>query len=108
MINNLSDEPDTAKSPWAKWKDSYVVVTFETGGDFEFHWVSADEAGWRIDLEKETGLTKGDVYHSATNKDINFRMPNSLKNPPDESLETVKVVSKKLKHSRTLKFRGFV
>ena len=74
-INNLSDEPDTAKSPWAKWKDSYVVVTFETGGDFEFHWVSADEAGWRIDLEKETGLTKGDVYHSATNKDINFRNP---------------------------------
>lgn len=74
-INNLTDEPDTAQSPWAKWKDSYVAITFETGGDFEFYWVSADKAGWRINLEKETGLTKGDVYHSDSNKEVNFRNP---------------------------------
>lgn len=74
-INNLTDEPDTAQSPWAKWKDSYVAITFETGGDFEFYWVSADKAGWRINLEKETGLTKGDVYHSDDNKNVNFRNP---------------------------------
>ncbi len=72
---NLVEDVNTAKSPWANWADSYVVVTFETGGNYDFYWVSADKAGWRVDLNAETKLKRSDVYHSDDSKPINYRNP---------------------------------
>lgn len=73
-IKNLTDDYDTAKSPWAKWLNAYVAVTFKTGGDTKYYWVSSDQAGWQVKVTEENRLKKSDVFHS-NEKTVNYRVP---------------------------------
>lgn len=59
------DDPDKDdSSPFAKWINCYVVVTYD-GKANHFYWVGIDKAGWRIDLKKEVSkLKKSDIYNS--------------------------------------------
>ncbi|MBO5121316.1 MAG: leucine-rich repeat protein [Bacilli bacterium] len=70
-INNVSDKKPSP-SPWAEWKDAYVVVTIGEKGEFNFHWLSVDDAGWKIDLKVADKLVKSDVYKSNV-KRVNYR-----------------------------------
>ncbi len=73
-INNIADNGEVGSSPWAEWKNAYVGVIFKEDGDFEYYWVSVDNAGWRVDLTKNDELVKGSVYYSK-DKNINYRQP---------------------------------
>ena len=70
-INNVT-ERNPAPSPWAPWKDAYVVVTIGEKGEFNCHWLSVDDAGWKTDLKLADKLVKGDVYKSNV-KRVNYR-----------------------------------
>ena len=71
-INNLVDDK-VADSPFAPWSDAYVAVTKDYDNSYEFHWVSSDNAGWRIDLIEFDKLDKKLVYQGE--KHINNRLP---------------------------------
>ena len=73
-INNIVEDGLPSPSPWAEWSDAYVVVTFNEDGTFDYYWVSADKAGWKVDLKAEDKLIRSDVYYS-DNKTINYRQP---------------------------------
>ena len=71
-INNLSDEEITP-SPFADWNQAYVVITHNEDDSYDYYWVSADKAGWRIDLTEDEKIVKGSVYQGATT--VNYRQP---------------------------------
>ena len=71
-INNLSDE-DILASPFADWSDAYVAVVLNEDGSNQYYWVSADKAGWRIDLTEDKEVDKKDVYNGS--KRVNNRQP---------------------------------
>lgn len=70
-INNVSDKKPSP-SPWAEWKDAYVAVTIGEKGEFNFFWLSVDEAGWKVDLRAADDLIRSDVYKSNV-KRVNYR-----------------------------------
>lgn len=70
-INNVTDR-NPAPSPWAEWKDAFVVVVMDDKGGFEYHWLSVDDAGWKTDLKIADSLVRGDVYKSNV-KRVNYR-----------------------------------
>lgn len=73
-INNVAENEDSGSSPWAKWKDAYVAVIFKEDGNFDYYWVSVDDAGWKVDLKHAPLLVKSDVYYS-NEKKVNNRIP---------------------------------
>lgn len=72
-INNLVDDKDIIESPFAPWNQAYVAVVKDLDNKYEFYWVSADKAGWRIDLTEFDNLDKSSVYQG--DKFVNFREP---------------------------------
>ena len=71
-INNL-DDSDLGPSPFAEWEDAYVGVILNEDGSKEYYWVSADKAGWRMDLTKAEEIKKSKVYNGS--KNVNCRQP---------------------------------
>lgn len=71
-INNLMEEKKS-DSPFGKWIDAYVVVTFN-GKTHDFYWVSVDETGNRVNLTKSDELNK-DKVASSENLIVNNRVP---------------------------------
>ena len=71
-VNNLVDDK-VADSPFAPWNQAYVAVVKDLDNKYEFYWVSADKAGWRIDLTEFDNLDKGSVYQGENT--VNFRQP---------------------------------
>ena len=71
-INNVADDRKPTPSPWADWKDAYVAVTVGGKGEFDFYWLSVDDAGWKVELELADELVRGDVFKSNT-KRVNYR-----------------------------------
>ena len=67
-----------ADSPFAPWNQAYVAVTKDYDNLYTFYWVSADKAGWRIDLTEFDKLDKNLVYHG--DKTVNYRQPIGGKN----------------------------
>ena len=70
-INNVTDR-DPAPSPWAAWKDAYVAVTIGEKGEYTFHWLSVDEAGWKSNLVLADKMVRGDVFKTNV-KRVNYR-----------------------------------
>ena len=70
----LSENGEDIASPWALFKEAYVVVVKDTEGVNHYYWVSLDEAGWRIDLNKIKLIEKKHVYNDPT-KRFNNRQP---------------------------------
>ena len=49
-------ENDSSSSPFADWKDRYVAVHY-TGKNYEYYWMSTDEAGMGIKFSKDKDLS---------------------------------------------------
>lgn len=59
-------QQDDLKSPYGDWVDAYVYVIYKNEKLLYF-WTGVDEAGWKIDLEKETkDMGRQDIYHTST------------------------------------------
>ena len=71
-INNVAEDRKPTPSPWADWKDAYVAVTVGGKGEYEFYWLSVDNAGWKVELELADELVRGDVFRTNT-KRVNYR-----------------------------------
>lgn len=60
----FADSNTKGNSPFGKWKECYVVVTFD-GKLNHFYWTGMDEKGWKVDLRKEVYKIKTkDIYHT--------------------------------------------
>lgn len=60
---------DSSESPFDKWEDCYVVVTYsEETGKNSYYWTGLDKEKWGIKLHKEVGeMTKDDIVHNELN-----------------------------------------
>lgn len=80
-IANIDMEKNEGKSPFADFEDAYVVVTYN--GDpknmYNYHWVSKDEAGYRIDLAAAEELTPSLVYNNP-DRPLNNKAPVGIRN----------------------------
>ena len=71
-INNVAEDRKPTPSPWADWKEAYVAVTVGGKGEFDFYWLSVDDAGWKVELRKADELTRRNVFKSNL-KRVNYR-----------------------------------
>lgn len=60
---------DSSESPFEKWENCYVVVTYNSESDKNsYYWTGLDKDKWGIKLHKEANMiTKEDVVHKSMN-----------------------------------------
>lgn len=93
-MKNIDTEKNSGTSPFAPWKEGYVVVTVKNNL-FSYYWTSVDEKGWRVDLSKKVDeLTRDDVYKSdnltiTNNKQIGGRDNIVVYEPNDQILTQI-------------------
>ncbi len=65
-VNIKSIPMDNAEgSPYGKWIEAYVIVTYTPDNIWNYYWASVDSAGMKVDVTKETDLSENSIYSSS-------------------------------------------